>query len=69
MAARLTLNVNGPIKVEGDFELCDASGKVFGLGGKKSVFLCRCGATGNTPFCDGSHKACEFAAPSEARDL
>lgn len=69
MAAKLTLNPNGPIKVEGDFELLDASGKAFGLAGKQVIFLCRCGATKNTPFCDGGHKSCDFTAPSEARDL
>lgn len=69
MATKVTLNPNGPIKIDGDFELLDSSGKAFGLGERKTVFLCRCGATRNSPFCDGSHKACEFVAPSEARDV
>jgi len=27
---------------------------------QKMVALCRCGASANKPFCDGSHKQCEF---------
>jgi CDGSH-type Zn-finger protein len=69
MSAKITLNPNGPIKVEGDFQLVDAAGNAFGLGEKKVIFLCRCGATKNTPFCDGAHKSCSFEAPSQARDL
>jgi len=29
---------------------------------KRAVALCRCGQTRTRPFCDGSHKACGFAA-------
>lgn len=33
------------------------------LKGGESVYICRCGLTGNAPFCDGSHKQTEGIAP------
>lgn len=53
---RLTINNNGSIKVEGDFEIVDKDGNVYGLGGREVVSLCRCGMSKNKPFCDGAHK-------------
>ena len=52
----LKINNNGSIKVEGDFQIVDAEGNVYGLAGRTIVSLCRCGHSMNKPFCDGSHK-------------
>ena len=60
---------NGPLRVEGDFTVVDQDGKEFGLGGRTVVSFCRCGHTGNSPFCDGSHKRNSFASTVEAREL
>jgi CDGSH-type Zn-finger protein len=60
---------NGPLRVEGDFTVVDQDGKEFGLGGRTVVSFCRCGHTGNSPFCDGSHKRTGYASVIEARDL
>ena len=68
MPAKLTINANGPIKLEGEYEIVDAAGQSYGIS-KPVVFLCRCGQTKNNPLCDGSHKGCGFASPSEARPL
>ena len=53
---KLTINNNGSVKVDGDFEIVDIHGKVYDLGGREIVSLCRCGLSKNKPFCDGSHK-------------
>ncbi len=56
MSTKLTINNNGSVKIEGDFEIVDAAGKSYGLQGRSVVSLCRCGRSANKPFCDGSHK-------------
>ena len=66
---KVTIFSNGPIRVEGDFSIVDQDGKEFGLGGRTAITLCRCGHTGNAPFCDGTHKRQPFASPVAARDL
>ncbi len=68
-SVKITVAANGPLRVEGDFELVDQQGRSFGLGGRTTISLCRCGASENKPFCDGSHRRIAFQAPSEARDL
>jgi len=66
---KVTIFNNGPIRIEGDFEIVDQAGNAFGLGGRTAVSLCRCGHTRNTPFCDGTHKRNEFSSAVAARDL
>lgn len=51
---------NGPLLVSGNFVIRTASGRE-GWRGTKAA-LCRCGASKNKPFCDGSHKPAEFQA-------
>lgn len=66
---KITVNHNGSLRVEGDFEIVDPEGKVFGLAGRTTLGLCRCGHSANKPFCDGSHKSCNFMDTVVARDL
>ena len=47
------LGVSGPIWVRGGIEIVDASGRPYEI--RNRVTLCRCGASKNKPFCDGSH--------------
>jgi CDGSH-type Zn-finger protein len=68
-ATKITVKSNGSIRVEGDFEIVDMQGKPFGLGGRTTVSLCRCGHSRNMPFCDGQHRGCGFDSPIEAKDL
>ncbi|MGE3856003.1 MAG: CDGSH iron-sulfur domain-containing protein [Dehalococcoidia bacterium] len=53
---RITVNDNGSIKVEGDFVILDGAGNTLPPGEPGKVWLCRCGGSGNKPYCDGSHK-------------
>ncbi len=36
------------------------------IASKETAFLCRCGASKNKPFCDGSHKAIGFSGEPDA---
>ncbi|QYA26097.1 CDGSH iron-sulfur domain-containing protein [Gramella sp. MT6] len=65
---KLTVLSNGSLKVQGDFEIVDKDGNVYDLGGRELVSLCRCGLSGNKPFCDGSHRN-HFEHTAEAFDL
>jgi CDGSH-type Zn-finger protein len=69
MAAKITINDNGSIRIEGDFEIQDPSGAAFDLAGRAAIGLCRCGSSENKPFCDGSHRKVGFASACPARAL
>jgi CDGSH-type Zn-finger protein/uncharacterized Fe-S cluster protein YjdI len=54
----VAIRENGPYAVRADMQLA----------GERGVFratLCRCGASKNKPFCDGSHNEVKFAASGE----
>ena len=52
---------NGPYAVSGGIELM---GVQFGDGASREHYtLCRCGASANKPFCDGSHWRAGFRDP------
>jgi CDGSH-type Zn-finger protein len=68
-ATRITVQNNGSLRVEGDFEIVDAEGRPFGLAGRTKVTLCRCGQSTNKPFCDSTHKTCGFESVIVAFDL
>jgi CDGSH-type Zn-finger protein len=65
----ITVNDNGSLRIEGDFEIVDKTGARYDLGGREKISICRCGLSQNKPFCDGSHKnhfehkAVAFALP------
>jgi hypothetical protein len=52
MLVKIIPQNNGPIRIEGEFEICDASGAAFGLAGRTVISLCRCGQSENKPFCE-----------------
>lgn len=65
---KLTINRNGSLKIEGDFEIVDQDGNVYDLQGRETLGLCRCGLSANKPFCDGSHRN-GFEHDAKAFDL
>ena len=66
----ITCRNNGPLLIAGEnMVLKDAEGREFGLGGRTTIALCRCGQSETKPFCDGSHARTGFQSVLEARDL
>lgn len=63
---KINIRPNGPFLVSGQVDLIDPSGGQYDLGGKDTIALCRCGASKNRPFCDGSHKECNFQSEESA---
>ena len=55
---------NGPYIVTGEVELIDADGNKFSV--EKRMALCRCGASTEKPFCDGTHSKIGFKAAEKA---
>jgi CDGSH-type Zn-finger protein len=57
---------NGPLVVRGPVRIVDHLGnELTPPPGKDNVALCRCGRSGNKPFCDGSHRAAEPPPPAQ----
>jgi uncharacterized Fe-S cluster protein YjdI/CDGSH-type Zn-finger protein len=57
----VTPMVDGPLNLSGPVEILDSNG-IIGFRGTRCS-ICRCGATGKSPFCDGSHAGKNFKAP------
>jgi len=56
---KITFIPDGPAKVECDrAEIVKRDGTM--IIKEHHFMLCRCGASKNKPFCDGSHKECGF---------
>lgn len=65
--SRITAYPDGPYLVRGTFEVVDSDGEVIDTR-RKTVALCRCGASRTKPFCDGTHKVIGFQAPAMSED-
>lgn len=52
------VRANGPLLCTGDIAVYSADGEL--LEKSADLVLCRCGHSGNKPFCDGSHKRVGF---------
>ncbi len=53
----------GPLWVKGGIELTGQGGHVYET--RNRMTLCRCGESGNMPFCDASHLRCEHMRGSD----
>ena len=49
---------NGPLAVKSDCVISMADGS--SVVREKATYFCRCGASENKPFCDGTHKRIDF---------
>ena len=52
---------DGPLLLRGRLRIVSAAGETIATA--DAAALCRCGATANPPFCDGSHTRIGFAKP------
>jgi len=54
----ITLIENGPALIKGDFQIKRTNGEIIGTA--QQIAFCRCGASRNKPFCDGTHHGLGF---------
>jgi 3-phenylpropionate/trans-cinnamate dioxygenase ferredoxin subunit len=62
--AKIEARKNGPYIVTGAVELKDADGNSYPV--ENRMALCRCGASTEKPFCDGTHSKIGFQAAEKA---
>lgn len=55
----ITTTENGPYRVAGAITVHDHDGRTVDVPGDE-IYLCRCGGSGNKPFCDGTHATIDF---------
>ena len=64
---KITVSLNGPLKVDSpDATLVDWNGADLSHRRRARSYLCRCGASTNKPFCDGTHSKMGFKAAEAA---
>ncbi|MCK9204181.1 MAG: (4Fe-4S)-binding protein [Bacteroidales bacterium] len=57
--ARVQITKNGPALITGNFIIRDSNKKKIKLNNEVAA-ICRCGGSGNKPFCDGTHQVIGF---------
>lgn len=60
MTLSIAPSTDGPLHVTGNFSLRSSDGETIYTG--SDAWLCRCGASRNKPFCDGTHQEIGFEA-------
>ena len=62
----ITVKDNGPYLVHGGVSILDPEGKEIDVQDNKAIALCRCGASGTQPFCNGTHRKIGFESQVRA---
>ena len=62
--ATIELVPDGPLTVKGVTQCRNSRGEAIAV--EDPFYLCRCGASGKKPFCDGTHKKIGFKSAREA---
>lgn len=57
---------NGPYRCSGPTTITDPQGNVVAVEDGRAVSLCRCGASANKPYCDGTHSRIGFESSESA---
>jgi len=57
---RISPSTDGPFALKGEAEIVSADGQTCYSGNR--MYLCRCGASSNKPFCDGTHARIGFTS-------
>ena len=57
---RISSSTDGPFALKGEAEIVSADGQTCYSGNR--MYLCRCGASSNKPFCDGTHAKIGFTS-------
>ena len=57
---------NGPYRVMGPTKILDPQGNEVLIEAERGVSLCRCGASANKPYCDGTHGRIGFQGSESA---
>lgn len=58
METKVEVKENGPLLVHGTLKVIDKSGNEETK--KRTTAFCRCGASNNKPYCDGTHNEIDF---------
>ncbi len=67
--AKIIVRENGSLRIEGGILLSDPEGNPIETPPDGRPYsLCRCGHSSRKPFCDGSHKTCEFDGTLAVRE-
>ena len=62
---QVTACPDGPLLVRGDVEILGEDGQPL-RNSRRTVALCRCGASAIKPWCDGTHKLTRFSTEEPA---